>query len=164
MRRRTWYHLSAVDRGPIMWAVRRPPLLRTAAEPTTPRVCVSPDPAGCFAAILLPMGSAGYVYAAERRAVAPVGVWDRAVTGERWLVPPVALVLDRVVPPDTVRDIHAATWLRFELTPRRSPSWSVRLAQYIVAARVLRVRHKWAVEYFESRFPGVDPEDHIIFS
>ena len=86
VRKRLWHHVTDVYRGEILVAERRPPVLRTESEPLTPCVCVPP-----------------------RRS----WVWDVGITGERWLVPPVALELRSVVPAAVVRDVTAA-WLRVE--------------------------------------------------
>src|SRR5437764_1008740 len=126
MRKRTWYHVSASDHGPELVAARRPPLLRTAAEPLTPRVCVEPSIAGALAAVLCVPRA--YVYSVRARAVAPVGVWDASITGERWLIPPVTLSFVRCV--DT-RDVYAATLLRLE--QRLAATWRVRIAQLVIA-------------------------------
>ena len=62
------------------------------SEPPTPRLCVCECPARCMAAVVARIG---FVYRTEtpRRTVAPVGVYDKIITGERWVVPPVRMVL-----------------------------------------------------------------------
>lgn len=45
------------------------------------------------------------------RAIKPVGVWDAVVSGERWIVPPARLVLDRVLFPDVAIRATEAMWL-----------------------------------------------------
>lgn len=157
MRRRKWYHVSSVDHGPTMSACRRGPVLRCASEPATPRVCVCPELAGCLSAVLLQPGRA-YVYAVERRAVAPKGVWDAAITGERWLVPPVELVLVRVLEPYFVRDAQAAALLRAQA--KRASTWRTRVAQFVVAARMTGERPGLAARW--ARMLGRDPEEEIL--
>lgn len=162
MRRRLWYHVTPKDHGPLLTAVRRPPLLRTASEPMTPRVCVSSSIAGCLSAVLMPDGPA-YIYAARRRAVRPVGVWDAAVTGERWLVPPVSLKLYRVIPANVIRDVYAATNLRLERR-KKSPSWKVRIAQLVIASRITDSDREIAELWYERYIAPADPEDFILLS
>lgn len=162
MRRRWWYHLSARDHGPTMRADRRPPLLRADGEPVgPPRVCVSDSPAGCVSAVLLPPGP-GYLYVYVGRTVAPVGVWDAAITGERWVVTPRAeLRLWRALPADLLRDAYAATLLLLEHRRRPTP-WRVRVAQFCVAARVLGTDTRWAARLRERWLGGEDPEEYIL--
>jgi hypothetical protein len=79
-----------------------------------------------------------YVYRTEkpRRAVAPRGVWDAVVTRERWLIPPVKMVLERVIESNEVARAQTAVRLYHEITRRKS-SLNVRVAQFAIAADVL---------------------------
>lgn len=99
--RRSWYHVSR--RSEAEWvADRRPPLIRAPSEPATPRVCVAPTVAQALAAVwhLRPAS----VYVTEpRRTLPPSGVFDQALTGERWVVPPVRLHLLGVIPLEALR-------------------------------------------------------------
>jgi len=54
-----------------------------------------------------------YCYRTEKpmRANKPVGVWDAVVSGERWIVPPARLVLDRVLFPHVAVKATEAMWL-----------------------------------------------------
>ena len=138
MKARIWYHCSGTDHGERMVAARRPPILRTEKEPLTPRVCVAPTIAACFAAVLFRTHRPVYVYRTEspRRAVMPVGVWDQFLTRERWLVPPVTLVRDRIIQPDQVAACQSLIGEFHKYTGTNSDI-VLRFAQFAIAVDVL---------------------------
>lgn len=166
--RRHWYHCTPHDKGPAFTADRRPPDLRADKEPLTPRLCVCDTPAACMAAVLFPEGRPVFVYRTEapRNAVAPVGVWDRVITGERWLVPPVRMVKWDTLGPPTVEAISAAIRL-YHWATRDKSSVHLRVAQYMIAVRVLGDRYTDPAERrllarFARRLGIGDPEEFIL--
>jgi len=136
LRPRTWYHCSSVDLGPSFVAKRITPS-KGDTEPCTPRLCVCRTVAACFAAKLFPPRRV-YVYKTERprRAVKPVNVWDMCVTGERWLIPPAPMVLDRIIDDGTVDRATLAVRM-YHISRRANSSLRTRVAQYSVALGVL---------------------------
>lgn len=94
--------------------------------------------AACFAAVLFRERSPVYVYRTEtpRRGVTPVDVWDRCVTGEHWLIPPVRMVRVQTIPPDQVAESQVAIRLYHEETRLNSDLW-LRVSQYAMAFDVL---------------------------
>lgn len=139
--RRQWYHCTNECYGPTMYVARKLPRYPAVDEPPVPRLCVSPCVAGCLAARLLNPNV--HVYLSEpRRGIQPYGVWDKCVTGERWLIPPTELVhvgqltLPRVLRPLVLRAkqghrctlrIRVATFIALErCLPEWSNSWSRR--------------------------------------
>lgn len=147
MKRRHWFHCSSKFLGETFAAERRPPMHMAQREPSTPRLCVAPSIAECFAAVLFGDAKPVYCYRTEkpRRAVTPRGVWDECVTSERWLIPPVLMVLDRVIDGDDVARAQTAVRLYHECT-RKNSSLNVRVAQLAVAAEVLgsERERRWA--------------------
>lgn len=138
MKRRHWYHCSSEFLGESFTAERRPPRHMAQREPPTPRLCVAPSVAECFAAVLFGDCKPVYAYRTEspRRAVAPRGVWDECVTRERWLIPPVRMILERVIEADEVARAQTAVRLYHEAT-RKNSSLNVRVAQLAIASEVL---------------------------
>lgn len=106
-RRRHFYHCTGQARGMAWTAAKITPPFKGESEPDTPRLCVSRTIAGCFAARLFSESDV-YVYktAKKRSGVKPVGVPDALLTGERWIIPPAALVLDSVIPGPVVAEIQ----------------------------------------------------------
>lgn len=86
-------------------AVRRPPIIRGALEPATPRVCVAPTVAQALGAVWWVRGIDVAVYVSEpRRTIKPSGVLDQSLTGERWIVPPVRFYLLGRIPAEVIED------------------------------------------------------------
>lgn len=135
--RRHWYHCSSTFLGDAFEAKRRPPLHFDRREPPTPRLCVAPSIAECFAAVLFSVGKPVYVYRTEkqRRAVTPRAVWDAVVTREGWLIPPVRMILDRVIAADDVDKAQTAVRL-YHLENRRRSSLKTRVSQFAIAAEL----------------------------
>lgn len=79
-----------------------------------------------------------YVYKTQtpQRGVTPKGVWDDFLTGERWLIPPVSLVLDRVIPADKVAEAQSLVF-EFHRETGESSNVMLRFAQYAIAVEVL---------------------------
>lgn len=107
MRRRRWIHCSSQWHGERWTAQRRcPALVELTSEPKTPRLCVCATVAACFSATLFQGGDVCvYRTAREVGANAPRGVWDAAITGERWIVPPCVMELHSVIPASVVRRV-----------------------------------------------------------
>lgn len=135
--RRFWFHCSAVSHGKEWEAVRRCPRVPD-AEPKTPRLCVAESIAQCFAATVFCHGGPVYVYVNERprRAVTPRGVWDAIITHERWLIPPVRMVLARIIDPETVLTAQKEILQFHREACQMSDHW-LRIAQYAIALDVL---------------------------
>ena len=164
MKRRHWYHCTSKNHGPVFQPVRRPPVSRGLKEPVTPRLCVASTVARCFTAVLFNRGPV-YVYKTEkpRRAIKAVGVWDAPVTMERWLIPPVTLVLDRVIPESTVEEALCAVRMYHQET-RKNSDLILKILQLAIAGRVFgnneidqricaNLLTKWGIS---------DPEDYIL--
>lgn len=135
--KRTWFHCSASYLGDSFAVLRRTPRHMATGEPPTPRLCVAPSIACCFASVLFRTGSPVYSYRTRKpsRGIAPRGVWDAVITGERWLIPPTTLVLHRVIP---IEDVEKAQFaVRWYHSSGRSSSLRVRVAQLAIAATVL---------------------------
>lgn len=98
----------------------------------------------------MPWNKPAYVYTYFGRANKPIGVWDAAITGERWVVPPAELHLHSVIPTLTVNAINAATYLLLQSGKRIKPI--LRHAQVAHASRILGQ---------PMPFPG-NPEDYIL--
>jgi hypothetical protein len=158
--KKNWYHITDVHRGPEFTASRRPPILRTESEPLTPRICVCPDLPGCFSAVLFHPKPV-YVYRYCGGTNPPLGVWDHQITGERWVVVPSRLVFETEVDWRVVRDIYAATLLRIQ-NLKKLTTWKVRLAQYCVAAKFLKMESRWTRMIQNRYLGGMDPEDYIL--
>ena len=135
--RRFWFHCSAVSHGKEWVADRLCPRVPD-GEPRTPRLCVAESVAGCFAATVFCHGGPVYVYSNElpRRAVTPRNVWDAIITHERWLIPPVRMVLAKIIDPATVIDAQRDILQFHREACQMSDHW-LRIAQYAIALDVL---------------------------
>jgi hypothetical protein len=102
-----------------------------------------------------------------RRAVNPRGVWDKVITGERWLIPPVEMKLVEIIPEDLADRVHCAIRLYHQCTKQKS-SLRLRLAQYAVAIKVLgperssRLEERIVRQFCEDLGIGDDPESYIL--
>lgn len=130
MKKRPWFHCSSTDHGDAFVAARRPPILQADGEVQTPRLCVSPNIAACFAATLFEESRPVHVYRTRtpRRAVMPVKVWDQIITQERWLIPPVEMVRVKIVDADTADRVQVGARLIAE--QRQRSSVRKRIMQY----------------------------------
>lgn len=162
--RRHWFHCSDRDLGDRWTATRIVPMPE-ANESNTPRLCVCRDIAACFAARVFSIGRPVWVYRTRRPtgSVRPVGVWDAGITGERWLVPPVEMMLVGLIDQYTVSDIQwsslmyvSKTWEPFNL--------SLRSACLIAAIDELgnTEPEREVAAYLRSRFKIEDPHAFII--
>lgn len=138
MNRRHFYHCTTDWHGPVLVVGRRTPRQPAQREPPTPRLCVSPTVACCFAARLFTLGRPVHVYRTERpcRGVTPVGVWDVCITRERWLIPPMRLVFDHTIAADVAERCQAGVRL-YHATTKKHSDLRLRVAQYRTAALVL---------------------------
>lgn len=94
-----WFHCSEKYHGQRWVAERKTPeLVLLTTEPTTPRLCVASSVARCFASRLFTRDVFVYRTETPRRAIKPVDVHDSVITQERWLIPPVAMVMTDVIP------------------------------------------------------------------
>lgn len=136
-----------------------------AKESNTPRLCVCDSIAGCFAARVFSIGKTVYVYRTRKPmgAVKPVGVWDAGITGERWLVPPVPLILVSAVHPFQVDDIQ---WSALTYVAKTGEPFNVALrsAQLVAAIETLggTKAEREVVAFLKSRFKFDDPHDFIL--
>lgn len=156
--KRNFWHCSDVYHGETFVAERRAPKIKADKEPSTPRLCVCPALHGCFAARLFRYDVPVYAYrtAKPTGSVAPKDTWDSVITRERWLIPPVTLVLVRTIDAAVCNRIQAASYLY--LRQGLKMSWQVRLAQYCIARRALRDSLPiWHSDYFDE-----DPEEFIL--
>lgn len=158
-RKRTYYHCTEADRGDE-WRCDLLAPSRSPKEPPTPRLCVCPTVAGCFAARLF-RPVAVHVYAVHCRGVRPPkSVWDRDVTGERWVVHRAVLRRERTVPAYQVARIVGLI-REYHLLTRQKSTLKLRVAQYAIAAAVLGDDERWARKM--CRIVGVDdPELFVI--
>lgn len=166
MLKRHWWHCTSDYHGESFVAIRRQPKHKSEREPTTPRLCVSPTIAECFSAVLFADGKPVYCYRTEspRKAVAPKDVWDQVITRERWLIPPVAMVLVKTIPTIDVERSQAAIRMYHKCT-RKNSSLNVRVAQLAIAAEILGT--DWVKERARrccSIVGIVDPEDFLLDS
>lgn len=147
MKARFWFHCSSLDHGQRFVAFRKTPRHPAASEPPVPRLCVCSTVAACFASVLFPCGRPVHVYRTTRprRSVAPRGVWDQAITGERWLIPPVELVKVETLPVDLVREAVLEISLYHDVT-RKPSSRSLRIAEYARVIEVLGPRYTTRAE------------------
>lgn len=161
--RRFWFHCSAHSHGKEWQAVRMCPRVPD-GEPRTPRLCVAESIAGCFAATVFCHGGPVYVYCNERprRAVTPRGVWDSCITQERWLIPPVRMVLARIIDPETVIDAQRDILQFHREACQMSDHW-LRIAQYAIALDVLG-GGQWEVKFITNalhRLNMGEPREYI---
>ncbi len=138
MKRQHWFHCTSTNKGPSFVADLRAPLHMSVKEPATPRLCVAPTISECFAAVLFDARKPVYCYRTEtpRRAVAPRDVWDEAVTRERWLIPPVKMILDRVIAIEEASRAQGLIREYHRITRSNSRLWT-RVAQFAIAAEVI---------------------------
>lgn len=137
------YHCCYQDHGPTL-DVRRVVPFRSPREPETPRLCVGPSVASCFAARLFDEWQPVHVYRTSKptRGIAPRDVWDSLVTGERWIIPPATLVKVQTIAPEVVRLANYHVVGRMRRLRRMHgdvPCGSIRLrvCQYAVCTKVL---------------------------
>lgn len=137
MKRYLW-HCTTDYHGIEWFAERRSPRNLSSGEPPTPRLCVAPTIAQCFAAVLFAQGKPVYCYRTDkpRRGIAPRNVWDSVITGERWLIPPIRLTLQKVISAEEAEAAQQFVWLFHNCTKRNS-SVRIRVAQLACASRVL---------------------------
>lgn len=136
--RRYWWHCTAEYHGATWIAERRCPKNCSRWEPKTPRLCVAPTIAECFAAVLFPVDRSVYCYRSEKKynGVTPKGVWDAVITREAWLIPPVRMLLVRTVAaPDVVRSQEFVRM--YHTLTRKTSSLRVRVSQLMCAAVAL---------------------------
>jgi len=142
---------------------RRAPSLIGEKEPRTPRLCVAPTVAACFAARLFEKSAPVRVYAGEFSAIKPCSVWDAKITGERWAIPPHKLTHVHTVPADIVLRTTAAHTLYHGVTKRPSDA-RLRVCQYAIAVQYL------GGTAFEEQFVADwlkylridDPEEYVV--
>lgn len=79
-----------------------------------------------------------FVYRTRRpvRGITPRGVWDSAITGERWIIPPADLILDRVIPADVAWRI-CRPFHEFHSRTGKKSNVNLRLRQYRLALEIL---------------------------
>lgn len=164
VRKRIWYHCSEQDHGSRLIVARRVPRVAASSEPSTPRLCVGPSIASCFAARLF-VGKV-YVYATEtkRSAIRPTRVWDQLITGECWLIPPARLVKVQEIDQGMVAEIFAAVRLYHGCTRKRA-DFRTRIAQFAIAISNLphNQREAWLVSTFSERWGiGANPEEYLL--
>lgn len=138
MKRQHWFHCTSDNHGPVFVAKRRAPKHMSQNEPSTPRLCVAPTIARCFAAVLFKEFRPVYCYRTEKpcKAVKPRNVWDQVVTGEHWLIPPTRMILDRVI---DVTEATRAQWLvrEYHCETGKNAGLFTRVAQLAIASEVV---------------------------
>lgn len=144
--KRYWWHCTSNYYGELWTAERRCPRHRADGEPDTPRLCVCPTIAECFAAVLFSRSRPVYCYRSEKRChgVSPKNVWDSAITREAWLIPPVNMVLAKTIASIDVQAAQEFVRLYHESTGKNS-TIKVRIAQLMCAANVIgddRIRER----------------------
>lgn len=102
-----------------------------------------------------------YITAKPYGSNAPRDTWDAKLTGERWLVPPVALVRVRTVPAITAQRIQWLTYAYHDFT-KKNATWRTRLAHYCIAWRLLETQplRKWMLN-LEERWLGGDATKYM---
>lgn len=138
MRKKSLYHCTVDSTGRILQVARRKLQHRAYNEPVVPRLCACPSVAECFAARLFPPYKPVYVYRTMKqvKGITPTGVWDAAITRERWLIPPMRLERFAEIPWDIVDAAQVAVRLYHQATRKKS-SWELRLMQLLEATEVL---------------------------
>lgn len=126
-------------------------------------MCVCPSIAACFAARLFIGAVHVYRTESKRNGIRSRKVWDELITGERWLVPPVAMVKVRVIPAAEVAEIFAAVRLYHQHT-RRHSDLRLRLAQFALAIRALdhRPREGRLIARMAECWGIGDPEEYLL--
>lgn len=132
------YHCTTDNRGPTLVVDRRYPAWAK-NEPATPRLCVAPSVAACFAARLFTGAEPTvYVYRTRRptRGIKPREVNDSSLTGERWLIQPAELIYERTIDAATVRQVQhrLINWIH-EI--EKCPPLKIKIAHYARAYRIL---------------------------
>jgi len=165
MRPKHFYHVSSQWLGNEFQPILRTPSDMAKKEPPTPRLCVCPTIAACFAARLMASHRTAYVYKTAKpyRGIAPRSVWDQIITGEKWLIPPVKLIHVANINALTVDKIQSAVIYYHKITKQNS-GHLVRLAQYARANEIIggpeweeRLINRWL-----RRFDIFDPERFLI--
>ena len=154
---RHWFHCTVDDHGDRWVAQPRHPA-KIVGEPTTPRLCVCPEPFLCFAAALFPRGRDVLVYRTRHEAegIEPQGVVDAVLTQEAWLRPPVEMMLVGGIPADLVKQAQGAYWNYLTLNPRPAP-WEIKLAGCWAAALAIGATEASLAVYGELRSQrGID--------
>lgn len=148
-----------------MWTASRIVPQSGRDESKTPRLCVCPEVACCFAAACFRPNRAVYVYRTAKPAgsVRPVGVWDSHITGERWLVPPVSMRLVSLIPAGVV---HSVQWssVNYHRATGLGASVATRAALFVIAVETLGagVRDRAVAAYLRGRFKlPKDPHNFI---
>lgn len=95
MKRRHWFHCTENYPGPEFIARRIIPPFAGSNEAPVPRLCVAETVARCFAARHFTSKVFVYRTEAPKRVIIPNynQVPDVSLTGERWLIPPVKMIL-----------------------------------------------------------------------
>jgi len=150
MKPRHWWHCTEVNHGPSFTSKLLTPPNKGHIEPTTPRLCVGPSVAACFAARFFWHHTYCYRTAQPCRAVKPKGTWDAIITGERWIVHPVRLELVTTVPVEKVREIMAST-REYLLSRRKGVTPRMSILLYLRAIQRLKklgpqYSHRWELE------------------
>lgn len=96
-RKQHWFHCSARFHGQTWTVGRTCPKNVSTKEPMTPRLCVASTIARCFAARLFRGDVFVYRTKVPRSGLKPIRVYDAVITQERWLIPPVEMVLHSIV-------------------------------------------------------------------
>jgi len=150
------FHCTTDYHGDVWEPEPRTPSHRAECEPDTPRVCVAPTVASCFAARLF-APEAVAVYRSRAKPEQPVGVWDQCITGEMWYTRPVKFRLHTLIREEVVSAIMRPILSYHTITGKRS-SWRLRVCQFAIAVAELDERKsksaaKRMLEFMHAKCP-----------
>ena len=165
MRPKHFYHCSSKWLGELFEPKRSTPNMISSREPSTPRLCVCPTIAGCFAARMFDHHRPVFVYRTVKpyRGIHPRDVWDQIATDEHWLIPPVRLIHVATINALHVDEIQRAA-LRYHVVTRKASSLHNRVAQRAIAYRVVG-GPKWEgqlLDRFKRTCEINDPEEFLV--
>jgi hypothetical protein len=164
--KRFWYHCTQDNLGDRFVSEMRPPIVRGAKEPDTPRICVSRSIPACFAAVWFGKNAPVYVY----RTVKPLNgiparrkVYDAAVTDEHWIVHRAEFVLDRCILPKYVHEATEAGWIYFNMR-HKGMSLQGKACLYAIAVKAIggSDRDKRLSAKFLETLKIDDPETYLL--
>lgn len=124
-----YYHCSTINHGQILVIKKQCPRLKADKETHTPRLCVAPTIAACFAARIFNHGPV-YVYKTIKpvNAVKPINVWDQCITKERWLIEG-TLNLYTIISNHICEEAYTSLKILYQIKKMRS-SLRIRACQY----------------------------------
>ncbi len=168
-RKKHWYHCCQHDHG-REWVAEKmvSQTAVTVGEPKVPRLCVCPSIALCFMARYYFPNQLIYIYrtAKERSSVTPFGVRDAVMTRERWLIPPVNMILLATVPLSVVWRATAKAHMRsLGLIRERAKTtpWRHKIQAYAEAVKALGTHDSTWTTQFDRSYSQMLTEQRFSF-